>query len=186
MNYIVKALLILFFVICNIYNTFCNFNSSSSFENNINTEKYNFSIDYDGGNSLNTTLLVKNNKVTITTPRKNGYRFSRYSYEKDGETLYTIGRNVLINNINNQVLKANWSVITYSITYTLNGGTCSEEMITSYTVLSDPVVLCKPYKYGFTFKGWTGSNGNNPEETVIIPTGSYGNKVYAATYERNI
>lgn len=186
MNYIVKILLIFLFFICNIFNTFCYYNSSSLIKNDFNTEKYNFSIDYDGGTSSQTTIKVTNNKVTITSPSKNGYRFSRFSYEKDGNTFYTGSRNILINNINNQVLKANWNIVTYTIGYTLNGGTCSEEMITSYNVLSDPIVLCKPYKYGFTFKGWSGSNGNKAEETVVIPTGSYGNKVYAATYERNI
>lgn len=186
MNYIVNILLVLFLLFSNILYTSCSYVSTSYFDNNITTLKYNFSIDNDGGVPSQTSLRVANNKVTISSPIRNGYRFTRFSYEKDGTVLYTGGRNIPISNINNLTLKANWQIVTYTITYTLNGGVCDEEMVTSYNILSDPITLCKPYKYGFTFLGWSGSNGNNVQENVVIPTGSYGNKVYAATYHRDI
>ena len=186
MNYILKMVLALLLLAFVVPYASCYYNSSSYFNNDIVTKKYNITIDNDGGNTSQNILRVTNNKVTINTPKKNGYRFIKYNYVKDGVTSYTSGRNVSIDNINNQILKADWQLVTYTISYTLNGGVCDEEMVTSYTVLSDPITLCKPHKYGFTFLGWSGSNGNNVQEDVVIPTGSFGSKVYAATYRRDI
>ena len=39
-----------------------------------------------------------------------------------------------------------------------------------------------PTKDGYTFLGWTGSNGDTPQTTVTIETGSTENKTYAANY----
>ena len=176
----------MFLLFSSVSDTSCYYVNSSYFENDLKTIKYSLIIDNDGGASSQSTLTISKNRVNINTPNKNGYKFIGYSYVKDGITFYTFGRNVLIDTINNQKLNANWQLVTYTIGYTLNGGECEEEMITSYTVLSDPIILCKPFKYGFTFLGWSGSNGNIIQENVTIPTGSYGNKVYAATYQRNI
>ena len=187
MNYIIKTFLSLFLLLIVVPYTSCFYENSSYFNNEINTVKYHFTVDGDGGVISQNSISVSNDRVTINTPVKNGYRFRRFVYVKDdGVSSYTSGRNVLIDNINNRVLRAEWQMVTYTISYTLNGGICEEEMVTSYNVLSDPITLCKPYKYGFTFLGWSGSNGNNIQETVVIPTGSYGNKTYAATYRRDI
>ncbi len=73
---------------------------------------------------------------------------------------------------------------TYSITYTLNGGSVSGNPA-SYTEDALPVTLKNPTRSGYTFAGWTGSNGNALQKTVTIAKGSKGNKTYAANWSKN-
>ena len=73
---------------------------------------------------------------------------------------------------------------TYSISYNLAGGSVDPENPISYTCESDAITLNNPTKAGYTFAGWTGSNGETPQENVTIPAGSTGNKSYIATWEK--
>ena len=80
---------------------------------------------------------------------------------------------------------ADASTIEYTITYNLDGGSVSTENPTTYTVESANITLNNPTKTGYTFNGWTGSNGAIPESTVTIAQGSTGNKQYAANWTVN-
>ncbi len=73
---------------------------------------------------------------------------------------------------------------TYSISYNLAGGSMpsGQSNPTSYTEFSAPITLNQPVRDGYTFKGWTGSNGNTPQTTVTIPTGTTGNLSYTANW----
>jgi uncharacterized protein (TIGR02145 family)/uncharacterized repeat protein (TIGR02543 family) len=53
---------------------------------------------------------------------------------------------------------------------------------TSYTIESAAITLNNPTRTGYTFAGWTGSNGTTAQATVTIPAGSTGNKSYTATW----
>lgn len=75
--------------------------------------------------------------------------------------------------------------IVYTITYTLNGGTASSTLRTNYSILSDTFTLPSVSKNGYTFTGWTGSNGTTAQKTVTISKGSYGNKSYTANFNAN-
>ena len=70
------------------------------------------------------------------------------------------------------------------IEYNLNGGTVTGNP-NSYTVNTDTITLKNPSKTGYTFTGWTGSNGSVAQTTVTIPKGSTGNKSYTANYKIN-
>ena len=78
--------------------------------------------------------------------------------------------------------KANTTINTYSITYTLNNGTVTTENPTNYTVEADTITLNNPSKTGYIFTGWTGSNGTTPNISVTIPKGTTGNLEYVANY----
>ena len=71
----------------------------------------------------------------------------------------------------------------YSITYDLNGGDLSDENPSTYKRNTDAFTLNNPSKRGYTFTGWTGSNGFAPEEIVTIEKGSSGNKYFNANYQ---
>lgn len=71
---------------------------------------------------------------------------------------------------------------TYTISYALNGGTNSSSNPTSYTKL-DTITLSQPTKTGYTFKGWTGNNGNTPQTSITISRGSMGDKTYTANWK---
>ncbi|MDR1331133.1 MAG: InlB B-repeat-containing protein [Tannerella sp.] len=81
---------------------------------------------------------------------------------------------------------ANWElqpgVNDFTIGYNLNGGTVVGTNPTSYNVESSPIILINPTKTGWTFNGWTGSNGTTPQTSVTIPTGSIGPRTYTANW----
>ena len=77
-----------------------------------------------------------------------------------------------------------WSLNTYSINYNLNGGSMSGQK-TSYNVNTATFTLPMPSKTGYTFIGWTGSNGTTPQKSVTIAAGSTGNKSYKANWSVN-
>ena len=70
----------------------------------------------------------------------------------------------------------------YSITYDLAGGTVSTSNPTGYKWETATFTLKKPIRAGYTFAGWTGSNGNTPQTTVTIPAGSHGDKTFIAKW----
>lgn len=82
--------------------------------------------------------------------------------------------------------KALWKSLGFAITYTLNGGTNSASNPSIYTDEMLPFVLAAPVKDGWTFTGWTGSNGTDPEISVTIPSGTTGALAYTAHWTRNI
>ena len=72
--------------------------------------------------------------------------------------------------------------IIYNITYNLNGGEATNP--TTYTV-EDEIILNNPEKEGYTFSGWTGSNGTGLQTKVTINKGEIGDKEYTANYSAN-
>ena len=71
----------------------------------------------------------------------------------------------------------------YNIVYNLHNGTADNPQ---YYYSNTPTFsLVAPVKTGYTFVGWTGSNGNTPQTTVTITQGTIGNKHYEAHYTPN-
>ena len=81
-------------------------------------------------------------------------------------------------------LEAKWTLNEYSITYKLDGGALPSGKTnpTKYTVESDTFTLVQPQKTGYSFLGWTGSNGTTPQRQVTIEKGSTGNRTYIANW----
>ena len=71
----------------------------------------------------------------------------------------------------------------YTITYNLDGGTISGQK-TTYTV-EDTFTLPQPTKTGYTFTGWTGSNGTIPQKSVTVNKGTKANLSYTANWQIN-
>ncbi len=69
----------------------------------------------------------------------------------------------------------------YKIEYDYSGGAATNP--TYYSEDSPSITLNNPTKTKAVFIGWTGSNGDVPELTVSIPTGSTGNRTYIANFE---
>ena len=64
-----------------------------------------------------------------------------------------------------------------SITYNLDGGSASGNP-TSYNCETTPVELNNPTKTGYTFTGWTGSNGSTPQTNVAVANVFNGTSAY--------
>lgn len=79
-------------------------------------------------------------------------------------------------------LYAQWSVIEYTLSYDLAGGSVESPNPTSYTIESSSITLNNPTKTGYTFAGWTGTDLAEATTTVTIAAGSTGNRSYTATW----
>ena len=82
-----------------------------------------------------------------------------------------------------------WSLIpldnpTYTIRYNLGGGSATGNP-TTYTARQLSIKINNPYRSGYIFIGWTGSNGFTPQKNLNIPKGTLGNLTYTAHWERN-
>ena len=81
-------------------------------------------------------------------------------------------------------LVAEWNIIQYSITYTLNGGTNADTNLTTYNY-HDAFTLAVPTKKGYTFLGWTFDGQDIPVKNVSVVAGTTGEKFYTANWQAN-
>ena len=121
--------------------------------------------------------------VTIDATASNGYAWSKWS----GTHTSTTKKYTFTMPASNVTDTANATVITYTISYNLNGGTLGSGKTnpTSYNVTSAAFTLNNPTKTGYTFAGWTGANGTTPQTTVTVTKGSTGEKSYTANWTAN-
>ena len=175
---------------------------------------------------------------TLINPVRDYYTFAGWSGTGISGTSTSV--TIPTGSTGNRTYTASWTPITYTITYTMNGGAalgaeCAAENATcnfsgtrlicygasgkyickeatntiscSNSVFTDPIsgtvkkcylsnitrynaqsaayTLITPTRAGYTFTGWTGSNGTTAQTTVTIPTGSGGNKSYTANWRAN-
>ncbi len=78
----------------------------------------------------------------------------------------------------------NASLKEYDITWNLGGGSATG-LPAKYNKGSGFSTSVEPTKRGYTFLGWTGSNGSTPQKTVSVAAGEIGDKSYTANWELN-
>ena len=157
---------------------------------------------FQGCSSLYSVDLVgwDNSKVTDTTNMYTGcesltqiYTEAKYSSTVTNlpGTWFNLD-NISDNTIYTSYSRANFSesvhlgkLKDYTITYNLDGGTVSGNP-TSYNPLNTSnFTLNNPTKTGYSFTGWTGSNGNDKQLSVTItPRTEIGDRSYKANWER--
>ena len=109
-----------------------------------------------------------------------GYVFTGWSKTRTG----TVMENNLDVSFPIKEVYAQWSPINYSISYSLGGGSVSPENPANYTIETATFTLKNPTKKGYSFTGWTGSNGSTKQKTVKVTKGSSGNKSYTANWSK--
>ena len=131
------------------------------------------SVTYQG-----TTYYASNTQITLG-----------YNNLPAGYTLtYTLNGTALSGNTftmpanDNATVNASTALITYNITYDLDGGSVATANPATYNVTTPTFTLTNPTKVACNFDGWTGSNGNTPETTVTIAQGSTGDRSYTAQW----
>ncbi|MBQ3455213.1 MAG: InlB B-repeat-containing protein [Synergistaceae bacterium] len=141
------------------------------------TITYNLNNAQDPGNPA--TYTIESGAITLTNPSRDGYTFDGWT----GTDLTAKTQSVTIpsGSTGNREYTANFTPITYTLTYNLNGGTATNP--TSYTIETETFTLNNPVKAEYSFTGWTGSGLNEAQETVTIAKGSTGNKTFTANYE---
>jgi uncharacterized repeat protein (TIGR02543 family) len=127
-----------------------------------------------------------NTTAAANQPTRTGYLFDGWTGHNITVPTKTIP--VTVNSFavqgepENLTYTAQWSPEPYTITYTMNGGTNHASNPSGYNITSAAITLQAPTRAGYTFAGWTGSNGNTPQTSVTIPAGSTGNKTYMANW----
>ena len=139
-------------------------------------EEFNVEI-YDENDDLAETRVVKYGDTigTLIPPEKHGYEFVQwvdmeYNIVDESTKIYS-----------DISIRPTYSLVTYNITYDLQGGVETTNPLT-YTYESSKITLKKPTKENFSFVGWTGSNGTTPQKEVTIKNHSYGDKNYVANW----
>ena len=119
-------------------------------------------------------------KLEIEPTIRTGYAFAQWS---DGKTdnPYTMAVPGTVS------LTAQTQIETYTIDYELNGGAleAGKTNPATYTLETAALRLEKPTRTGYTFAGWTGSNGTTPQTDVGIVQGSTGNLYFEANWTAN-
>lgn len=128
--------------------------------------------------------------LTKNAFERDGYIFVCWNRAADGTDREYVDectvRNMTAEQNGSVTLYAQWER-EYTITYDLDGGSLPEGVTNpdTYTQKSEDFTLNNPEKEGYTFEGWTGSNGTTPETAVTIAKGSTGDKTYTAVWTAN-
>ena len=151
--------------------------------NCLNNDAISYTISYDlaGGSATNpTAYTVETESFTLTNPTKTGYTFAGWtgSNGTTAQTSVTIAKG----STGARSYTATWTIIEYTISYNLDGGSVATANPTTYTVETNAFTLTNPTKTGCNFAGWTGSNGSTAQTSVTIAKGSTGNKSYTANW----
>lgn len=119
----------------------------------------------------------------LPIPRKTGYTFGGW-FSNPSFTGNRITR--IENTTSDRTVYAKWIKDVYRISFDLKGGTIPTGSEVFYSIDTKTFALPIPTRSGYTFIGWTGNNGDIPQETVMIEEGSVGSKVYYANWKENI
>gem|GEM_PF-2703482 len=129
---------------------------------------YNIMYVLNGGtnDASNPTTYTVAAALSLNDASKLGYNFTGWVLG-DGNAYTTAP-------LGDVIVYATWSVISYNITYDLNGGTNDAANPATYTV-EDRIVFKDPTRTGYTFEGWfTDAGFAAGTDITEIPIGSTG------------
>lgn len=149
-----------------------------------------YSIDYELNGGVFVQGQLPDKTYTIETgyysdkiPVKKGYTFEGWAGNNGNtpQTSITISQG----NTGDKSYQAVWKTTEYKIEYDLDGGSWgSLTPMSAYTIESGDIALPVPVRDGYTFSGWIGNNGTEPQVNVVIAKGSTGNKKYIANWNK--
>lgn len=139
---------------------------------------YDVTLNPNNGITSINNIKVSYNSLYGILPEaiRSGYIFNGWYYNND-----LIKETTVMQKDYDHEIKAKWTPINYRISYNIDGGSMSSQ-VTSYNIETATFTLPSPTKAGYTFIGWTGSNGSTPNKNVTIEKGSMGDKEYTANY----
>jgi uncharacterized repeat protein (TIGR02543 family) len=109
------------------------------------------------------TYTVESPLIILQAPAREGYDFADWSP----------GNTVAAGSTGDKTFIAQWSIVSYSISYVLDGGVNHSDNPATYTIV-DAVTLQSPTRTGYEFAGWT--------EGAEITAGSTGDKTFTAEW----
>ena len=155
-----------------------------------------YTVTYDVGTTKGTTSVTTNPSITsgslvlastsITFSKgetKAGYQWKNWNTNANG-TGTELGTNETYTSSNrnaNTTVYACYDLITYNITYNLNGGTGATN--TTYNVESATITLpTAPTKNGYDFAGWYNNANFTGDKVTQVTKGSTGDKTFYAKW----
>jgi uncharacterized repeat protein (TIGR02543 family) len=102
--------------------------------------------------------------VSLQSPTRTGYEFAGW----------TEGAEIAVGSTGDKTFTAEWTAISYSIAYELDGGVNHSDNPAVYTI-NDAVTLQSPTRTGYSFSGWLEGNS--------IAIGSTGDRTFTAQWK---
>ena len=153
---------------------------------NIKNTAQSYALTLKNGNSTFATKTVYyEDSFKLNIPTKEGYTFVGWFDAQENGKQYTDRNGVSLrvwDEKNNKTLYAQW-IENYTITYNLDGGTVSNPTV--YNIETPTFKLNNPTKMGYTFIGWTVSNGDKLDLDTVILTGTTGDLHFIANWSVN-
>ena len=146
--------------------------------------EYAISYNLDGGTVEGENpekYNIETDPITLIAPTKEGYEFTGWTGSNGTAPQKTV--TIPKGSTGNKTYTASWKIVSYTISYALNGGTAVPANPATYTSETNSFTLTNPTRSGYTFAGWTGTDVDTATETVTINKGSKGNRSYTATWE---
>lgn len=151
--------------------------------NNRKNASYKITYNLMGGSvKTNPSSYTTGSSFKLNNPTKTGYVFKGWT-GSNGSSPST-STSVSSSSTGALTFTANFEKTKYTITYKLDGGKFSSNPRTYYYIDSTDYELLSPYKDGYTFIGWTGSNGSTASQNVKISRGKTGDLTYTANYKK--
>jgi len=125
------------------------------------------------------TYKIDTATITLLDPTKTGYTFGGWYSETEFTNEIT---EITIGSTGDVTLYAQWTTVTYDITYNLDGGSNNGSNPATYTIITATITLLNPTKTGYTFEDWYSEIGFTNKITRIT-TGSIGNETLYAKWE---
>ncbi len=145
---------------------------------------YSLTWDYNGGTRYGSTYTSASVKygASLTEPSDvsyNGYQCAGW-LDAQGQP-FVAGSTMPAADLS---YTAKWKTVEYSISYSgTEGAGASAVLPGGYTIESETFTIAALTRTGYTFLGWTGSNGSSPQQTVTIWKGGTGNLSYTANWK---
>ncbi|MCL2862464.1 MAG: InlB B-repeat-containing protein [Firmicutes bacterium] len=145
---------------------------------------YDITFNLNGGSFVAiapSTFTIESPIIILPTPVRDGFTFDGWFGH---ETLAGISIiDIPSGSMGDIVFHARWTVITYNITYILNGGFFQTSPVSTFTIETATFTLPTPIRAGHDFQGWFESpySGGLMEFPVTqVRQGSFGNiRLYA-------
>lgn len=143
-------------------------------------------IDYDFINLGNGVYIdsytADDADIVLNTVYKEGYNF--VGWYEDAEFTKPISV-IDTSRCENFYLRSKFEPITYTISYTLNGGELEGEFVNSYNIETETFELPNPVRSYYTFSHWH-IEGNTSKIISNVELGSTGNLSLVAVWKENV
>ena len=124
-----------------------------------------YGVVYNNDEDYEVEFYAPESTITLPTPNKKGYSFDGWAIEEFGVAVYNGGDDYEMPSTNVSLF-AQWTAVSYSITYNLDNGVAGETNPGS-GVYGNSFYVSAPTKEGCIFTGWTLA-GTNPDYTTAF------------------